>query len=91
MRPDLAKGWHCQQEAGIALTASRTSGPHARSHRYGSDMAYAPKPTARLVATAWLLIGGGLLAPIGWIALVAGVAVAGVAAFRRAAARDARP
>ncbi|NCD19529.1 MAG: hypothetical protein EOL89_06050 [Actinobacteria bacterium] len=73
-------------------------------------MTNTPKPTARLVATAWLLIGGGLLAlivafvvnfydvpivtsvlaPIGWIALVAGFAVAGVAAYRRAAARDAR-
>lgn len=73
-------------------------------------MTNTPKPTARLVATAWLLIGGGLLAlivafvvnfydvpivtsvlaPIGWIALVAGFAVAGVAAYRRATARDAR-
>lgn len=31
-----------------------------------------------------------LLAPIGWAALAAGIVVAGIAAYRRAQARDAR-
>lgn len=73
------------------------------------SMAAELKPTARLVAASWLLIGGGILAlvvgfvvnfydvpvvtsvlaPIGWMALVAGIVVAGVGAYRRAVARDA--